>query len=401
MRKRNYKWLFNTENVLVASSISSSVASIVFQQAAFAAIGSIPLSLAVSFNSYNRKQLDKLTQQHQVSITQLEQQFSNNKEFVNDFLSSLPNHSELADTENCLEARHTAFAQQLDRDSIKEQLGGYLELQQEVANVQQRLLTVESFVQKHNIKHFYTNSSDSTVIIEEKIKKLEQQFNNLPIFDLQHRTTQVEQLVDNLKLSSTTEFTKLHKSFSGEIQSVNQQVEALTSKLKNLTLAYTEIQSQITLLEALESDLQRNHQNSTELNQRFSKEIDSLRQQNRALSNSVPERINALQVELRKNLLAIEKTENKFRADLYELTNWYRKLEHQVENLFKNNSTTTTKSKQKNLEVNTDFSKQTQYVCDYCQNDLKSEPVAGGYFSNNKFCRLSCRNNFEIRNEIV
>jgi len=82
LRKFPLKQFGATEVLLIASSIGGSIASIVFQQVAFAAITSIPLSLAVSFNSYNRKRLDEANQQ-QGRIIQVEQQFLKYKEFVN------------------------------------------------------------------------------------------------------------------------------------------------------------------------------------------------------------------------------------------------------------------------------------------------------------------------------
>jgi hypothetical protein len=86
----NRNWFDTTEALLVVSSIGGSVAAIVFQQVTFAAITSIPLSLVVSLNSYNRRRLDEVTQQHQVSVVQLEQKFSNNQDFFDKVLSSLP-----------------------------------------------------------------------------------------------------------------------------------------------------------------------------------------------------------------------------------------------------------------------------------------------------------------------
>lgn len=138
----NPNWFAKTEVLLVASSIGSSVAAIIFQQFAFAAITSIPLSLAISLNSSNRKRLESVEQQHKASIIQLEQN-SNKQESINEVLYSLPTRADLTDIEKRVEAYKSAFAEQL-YSLNKQQSNTDLELQQinnyhSFADVQQRL----------------------------------------------------------------------------------------------------------------------------------------------------------------------------------------------------------------------------------------------------------------------
>lgn len=393
MKKTNYKWFYSTEIVLVIGSISSSVASIVFQQAAFAAIGSIPLSLAVSFNSYNRKQLDKLTQQHQVSITQLEQQFSNNREF----LSSLPNHSELADTESRLEARNTAFAQQLD--SLEKQLSRYLELQQfnnqynEVADVQQRILAVEKSLKTYYKPEFlYVELQNSIAGLEAKIKKLEQQFNNLPVFDLQDRTTQVEQLINSLQ-ANAGKVAQIYNLLLQENQLINQQVQALTNKTEALSLLPTE---------EVTADLKISLKNSTELNQKLIKEFESLSQQVKAVSSGELKEVAALRVELQSQLSYIEKSERKIYANIHELKNRCKKLEDKIIQSFKENSSVASSKqinqKQRNEKV---FSKEMNYVCEHCNRSHETQPIKGGYFLQSNFCGQGCKREYERMNGLL
>lgn len=63
--KKIPSWFNSAESLLVISSIGGSVASLVFQQVAFAAATSLSLSLAVGLNSCNnRRRLDEVSQQH-------------------------------------------------------------------------------------------------------------------------------------------------------------------------------------------------------------------------------------------------------------------------------------------------------------------------------------------------
>lgn len=240
-----------TEVLLVVSSIGSSIAAIIFQQVAFAAITSIPLSLAISLNSSHRKRLESVEQQHKASIIQLEQN-SNKQESINEILYSLPTRAELANIESRLEAYNSAFAEQYTL--TKQQNNTDLELEQinnyhSIADVQQRLYVLENLIQLHNPTHQHTELQENIVSIEAKIRKLEQQFNNLPISDLQHQLLQLQELVNKLQLNST-ESTQLYKCLLGEIQFLSQQVQSVNSKTQELSFAHTEIQNQLKSLKA-------------------------------------------------------------------------------------------------------------------------------------------------------
>ncbi len=423
LRKIARKHFGTTEVLLIVSSIGGSVASIIFQQVAFAAITSIPLSLAVSFSSYNRKRLDE-TNQQQASIIQLEQQFLNHKEFVNEVLYSLPNRSELAGLERLLKARTTVFTEQLGK--LKEQINTYLELQQvnswhsEVCDVQQRLCVVESLIELYNPSQLRTELQEIQASVEGKAKKLDQQFHNLPISNLQYQLSQIEELVKKLQVNST-EHAQLNKYFLGEIQSISQQVQTLTGRTEELSFADREFHAFVARIEGriIDSDsspnnskvgkleeieqlkklfhvLQTGITTSTELNQHLTEEVQSLRQQVQAVSSNVSERISSLQVELQKQIVSGRKFEHKISTDLYELTNWYRKLDQQLQNWLKNNSLNTS-SKQRNKEPNISLAEM-QSRCEYCSSICQAQSIQGGEFLNYKFCSRSCKKEYEKRN---
>lgn len=413
----NRNWFAKTEVLLVASSIGSSVAAIIFQQVAFAAITSIPLSLAISLNSSNRKRLETIEQQHQASIIQLEQKFSDKQKSVSEVIYSLPTQAELADLETRLEAYKSTYAIQLYTLNEK-QSNTHLKLQEfnnshTIADVQQRLCVLENLLQLHNPAHLHT-LQENIVSIEAKIRKLEQQFNNLPIFNLQHQLLHIQELVNNLQRNSR-EFTQSHKCLLGEIQSISQQVQSVNSKTQELSLAHTEIQSQLKSLEApnldkieheikflyafVETEFQAFVErvegkivDDTQLKQHLAEQVQSLCQQIQSVSSSVSERIKKLQVELQSHHIFVEKSESKIYANIYEVTDWYRKLENELQKLVeKNGAITSNQVEQSEAKV----SNNNQFMCDWCHDYCKNDPIVGGYSSNYKFCRRSCKNNFE------
>jgi len=423
LRKFPLKQFGATEVLLIASSIGGSIASIVFQQVAFAAITSIPLSLAVSFNSYNRKRLDEANQQ-QGRIIQVEQQFLKYKEFVNEALYSLPNRSELAGIESLLEARNAVFTEQLGK--LKEQINAYLELQKvntwhsEVCDVQQRLCVVESLIELYNPSQLRTELQEIQTSVEGKAKKLDQQFHNLPISNLQYQLSQIEELVKKLQVNSA-EYAQLNKYFLGEIKSISQQVQTLTGRTEELSFADRQFQAFVARVEGriIDPDSSANHPKlgkleeieqlkqlfhvlqagittSTELNQHLAQEVQSLQQQIQSASSNVSERISSLQVELQKQIVSKEKFEHKISTDLYELTDWYRKLDRQLQNYSKNNSLDTN-SKPKNKEPKISL-KETQSRCEYCHRIYQTQSIEGGEFLNYKFCSRSCKKEYEKRN---
>ncbi len=358
-----------TEVLLVASSIGSSIAAIIFQQVAFAAITSIPLSLAISLNSSNRKRLDEVERQHKASIIQLEQKFADKQEFISKVLYSLPTRTELADIENRLEAYNSAFAEQLYTLN-QQQSNTYLELQQinndrSVADVQQRICVLENLLQLHNPAHLHTELQENLVSIEGKIRKLEQQFNNLPISDLQHQLLQIQELVNKLQLDST-ESTQLYKCLLGEIQFISQQVQSVNSKTQELSLAHTEIQSQLKSLEALDIE-------------KISSETDFL-------YTFIDTEFQAFVVRVEEKFKTLEEKSNNLL--LHDFQKRLLHLEHSVSKY------QTTPNKKSEKSVATDSNKKHELVCEHCHQPITAKYVIGGYFNNYKF-HLDCKSDYE------
>ncbi len=410
----NRNWFANTEILLIASSIGSSVAAIIFQQVAFAAITSLPLSLAISLNSHNRRRIEEVERQYKASVTHLEQKFSDKQEFTDKVLYSLPTRSELSDLEKRLEAYRTTFTEELS--TLNQQSNLNLELhkididRKKIVDVQQRLYVLESLLQSYNPTDLNPELQETLVSFEGKVKKLELQFNNLPLSNLQQQFIQLQQIVNKLQVSST-EATQLDKCLLGEIHHISQQFQSVNSKTQELSFAYTEMRSQINLLEPanpdkifdqikflLFNDSHTGIAKSTEINQHLVEEVQSIHQQIQAVSSSVSERIKALQVELQTQRLFVEKSERKIHEDLYELADWYKNLENELKKLGEKSGSTTSNKVQKS-EVKVSSTNKIKYVCDHCHRNYEHQPIEGGYFFNNKFCRPFCKKRFELQND--
>lgn len=296
---KNPSWFNSAESLLAISSISGSVASLVFQQVVFAAATSLSLSLAVGLNSCNnRRRLNEVTQQHQSVVNKLEQQYSKEREFLNEAIRYLPNRSEQVEIES-------------------------------------RLTNVEA----------YKNELASHV--EGQIKDLEKQIYNSPLSDAQHQFVELVQLVNQLQ-TSTVESTKLHQYLSNEIKSSNKQFQDLDIKVSHLTLVdnseINSIRNEIKFIYELLSDIQKQtissveitdssllidlqHQlaqtqqlfhylktsseDSNQLTQHIAGETKSLQEQVRDVSINISKRLETVQAEMQTRLITLENSDRR------------------------------------------------------------------------------------------
>lgn len=367
--KLKFNWFSNTEILLSISAIGGSVASIIFQQVAIAAISSIPLSLAISLNSHKRKFLENITQQYQTSFTQLEQQFLRERELKEKFFLSLSSY-QLADIESRLESHNLAVSDQLD--SLEEKLNTHLALQpticwqSEVFELQQRINLMENFLKLYNLENNRAESQKTFASIKEKIHKLELQFDNLPLFEFQYQLQQVQQLVDELHLKST-ESTKLYTSFLGKLESVSQQIQALTDRTEEVSSSYLKLQSQLTLVEA--------------------PVVDKLRDEIKFLYTFVDKEFETLVVRVEEKINGLrEPTENS-----QQLSKEVHSLRQQLESFL---------TKDLNKNTTSSPTKIQQTLCEHCHRPIQGKYVMGGYYNNYKF-HYDCKRDYERKHEIV
>ena len=340
-------------------------------------------------------------QQHLVSIIQLEQKLLDKQKSVNEVLYSLPTQADLADVENRLEAYKSTFTEQLYTLN-KQQSNTHLELQKinsdrSNADIQHRICVLENLLQLHNPAHLHT-LQENQVSIEAKIQNLEQQF-NLPITNLQHQLLQLQDLINHLQLNST-QSTQFHEYLVGEFESLSQQIQSVNSQIQGLSLAYTEIQTQLKSLAApnldkIDNDIKFMYAfidsefqpfvdrvegkliDDTQLKQHLAQEVQSLRQQVQAVSNSVSERIKSIQVELQSHQSYVKKSESKIYADIDKLTDWYKKLEDEVKKLVEKNGSVIIKKVE---QSKTTVSSTNKVMCEHCYDDCKNDPIPGGFF---------------------
>jgi exonuclease VII large subunit len=375
--KKTLSWFNSTESLLVISSIGGSIASLVFQQVAFAAATSLSLSLAVGLNSCNnRRRLDEFSQQDQSIANKLEQQYSKEREFNSEAIKDLPNRSKQVDIEG-------------------------------------RLTNLD----------IYNNQFANRV--EGQIQDFKKQINNSLLPDLQHQFVEAVQLANQLQ-TSTVESTKLHQHLSTEIQSLNKQFQALDSKVSHLTSIdnydigsihneikfiyellgdiqkqtinsaqrtdnslLLDLQHQIAQIQQLFNHLKASSEDSNQIAQHLAGEIQSLQEQVQSLPINVSKRLETVQAELQSRFLTLEKSDCKIRNNIYELSDLYRQLSTKIEKSYKSKPTQLVKPPVvEPLTTN-------HYTCEHCRKDHKNNPIQGGDFGNYKFCSRGCKHQYE------
>lgn len=371
---KNLSWFGSAESLLVVSSFGGSVATLVFQQVAFAAATSLSLSLAVSLNSFNnRRRWDEVNQQRQDVVSQLEQQYSKEREFLNQAIRYLPTRSEQVE----IESRFTRF-------------------------------------EAHN--------TDITSRIEGQVEDLERHIHNSLPPDLKHQVVEVQQLVKQLQ-TSTVGSTSFHQYLSNEIQSLHQQVQTLAGKISHITLQedsdlnsirndikciyellddvkgqttsaeladnslLLDLQHQLAQAQLLFNQLKVSNKDSNQLTRHIAGEIQPLQKQVQSLSINVSKRLEKVQAELQSRLLALEESDRKLSNDIYQLSNRFKEI----------NPPTRKPSETTVVDPPTT----TQYACEHCSRNHKNKPIQGGEFLNHNFCSYNCKREYERRSGLL
>lgn len=369
---RNSSWFGSRESLLVVSSIGGSIATLVFQQIAFAAATSISLSLAVGLNSSNnRRRLDEVSQHHQAFISGLGQQYSKEREFLNEVIRHLPTRSEQVEIENHL-----------------------------------------TRLEAHNNK--------ITSRVEGQVQHLERQIHNSLLPDLQTQFVEVVQLVEQLQ-KNTIDSSKFHQHLSNEIQSLHKQFQALVSSESHITLQkdadlnsirkdikfiyellgdiqgqnrspteltdnflLLDLQHQLAQAQLLSNQLKASNEHSNQLTQNLAGEIVPLQKQVQSISINLFKKIEKVQSELQNRLIILEEADCKIRNDISNLSISYTKLAKESEPL-----------------IILESPPLPQYNCEHCRRTSKNKPLQGGHFRNSKFCSSDCRYQYENMNGLL
>lgn len=361
----NRNWYAKTEVLLVATSIGSSVAAIVFQQIAFAAITSIPLSLAIGFNSSNRKRLEEVERQHKATIIQLEQKFLEKQESTNNVLYSLPTRFDLLKIEKGLEDYNNTFTEQLN-NLDERQTSVNLKPQQidsdcqQFTEIQQRLYHLETLLKSYNLTLSNNTIIQQTVAsIEGKIEKLEKQFNNLTLPDFQDQLKQLQQVVEKLQISNT-ESRQANKYFSEKIQDINHKVQSVNNKIQELSLTHIEIQNRLNPLKDID--------------------FEKISSKTEFLSTMIDTDFQLFRTCFEEKIKVLE--ERNVELLLCELQQRLAKLEQLVNKPYIN------------ANKNSERHSVPGISCNHCRQAIKEKYVMGGEFNNYKF-HLDCKYVYE------
>ena len=355
------KWLSKIEYLLIAISIFSFVASFSGNNS-FIILTPIFLFLSLHANIAKQKQLNESRQQ-QDRVFQLEQlilsrdtsladiqaslsefdklylefsQIQQRLTLIEDFLKPYKIDSQnlnLQQLLNGLEANIKRTERKYNQGKILE---SQLKLQEHIAQIEEQLShnsqsnisDPDRFQEKNQI--FIQQLQDlSTQIaiysdiqaedrvqqiqIDEKLQKLERQFNSLPFIEFLSRIAQLEELNEQVK-NSLTESKRVTKALKGEVESVSQKLQCIIATASTAQTENCDRQPS--------SELQASSDRNTEMTQRLAKEVSSLRKQTQAILSSLSARITQLRIEVDKQQHHSEISPAKIPVNTNELATW-------------------------------------------------------------------------------
>ncbi|NHC34558.1 hypothetical protein [Scytonema millei] len=183
---------------------------------------------------------------------------------------------------------------------------------------QDRLLTLDRQIQ--DLSYQVTNYSDIQAEeriqqsqINEKVQKLERQFNGLPFIEFLNRIAQLEELNEQVK-NSLTESKRVTKSLKGEVESVSQKLQCIIATASTAQTENCDRQPS--------SERQASYEQNVEMTQRLAKEVSSLRKQTQAILSSLSARITQLRIEIDQQQRHSENPATIPPANTDELATW-------------------------------------------------------------------------------
>ena len=208
-----HHWLNTTELLLIVSSLGGSVASVIFQQSLFATLASVPLSLALGLNSWERNRLDRVNQESQASLIRLEQQIQNWEH--SNSLSSLID----------AESKHGK--------SIQEISNAIQGLREEIHAISQSVSHLESIDQARNqaTRNEQLSLDSKFSELERKIKDIASRIDALRIPEIEQKLGQLDLAVQNLQVELKSEIVAIREKVDGRIPSEFSELRNLYASL--------------------------------------------------------------------------------------------------------------------------------------------------------------------------
>lgn len=355
------KWLSKLEYLLIAVSIFSFVASFSGNNS-FIILTPIFLFFSLHANIAKQKQLNENHQQHdrvfqleqfvlsrdttladiQASLSEFDKlyleftQIQQRLLLIEDFLKPYKIDSQnlnLQQLLNGLEANIKRTERQYNQGKILE---FQLKLQEHIAQIEEQLshnsqshISDSEHSQENNqifiqqiqdlsariASYSETQAEDRVqqIQIDEKIQKLERQFNSLPFIEFLSRIAQLEELNEQVK-NSLTESKRVTKTLKGEVESVSQKLQCIITTASTAKTENCDRQPS--------SELQASYDRNAEMTQRLAREISSLRKQTQAILSSLSARITQLRIEVDKQQHHSEKSPAKIPVNTDELATW-------------------------------------------------------------------------------
>jgi chromosome segregation ATPase len=184
-------------------------------------------------------------------------------------------------------------------------------LQDEIHVINQQLQDLSTQVASYS--EIQTESKDKQLQIDEKFRKLERQFNNLPFVEFLNRIAQLEELNEQVK-TSLIESKRMTKSLKGEVESLGQKLQCIIATASNAQTENSDRQSSL--------ELQASYKQNLEMTQRLAKEVSSLRKQTQSILSSLSARITQLRIEIDNQQRHSEKPSAKISANTDDLATW-------------------------------------------------------------------------------
>lgn len=157
--------------------------------------------------------------------------------------------------------------------------------------------------------------------IDEKLQRLERQFNSLPFIEFLNRIAQLEELNEQVK-NSLTESKRVTKSLKGEVESVSQKLQCI---IATASTAQTEnCDRQVSL------ERQQSSDRNAEMTQRLAKEVSALRKQTQAILSSLSARITQLRIEIDKQQRHVESSATIPSVNTDELATWAGEISDRI-----------------------------------------------------------------------
>jgi hypothetical protein len=220
--KVSHRWLNITEVLLIVASLGSSVAAVILEQVLLAALASVPLSLVVGLNSWEKNRLSQAYQESQASIIRLEKQLET--------WQSSTTISNLIETE-------------FHHDISIEHISKHLQV------LQNKIYWLKQSIQHRQPTEAFRNivSRNDIKELEAEIKEVDNRIDNFHIPDIKQRLLQIEREIQILPFQLKNDTLAIQENVETRIHNA---IAELRSQYTILTRRVEEIQAEINIMAA-------------------------------------------------------------------------------------------------------------------------------------------------------